>query len=138
MMSRADNRDALVNVLEYLLGATDFWVQKTTVKKNLLAGNKYVFRASVRNQESNYSRDAVVSFYLSRNKKVETKNDLLLGAAQTGWMRGYSRKQIKLNARLPDDLNSGVYFLIAVVAGDGSFLEVNPANDMAIRRVIIY
>jgi hypothetical protein len=137
-LSRADNRDSLINVLEYLLGATDFWVQKTKVKKNLLVGEKYIFKASVRNQEANYSRDAVVSFYLSKNKKVESKNDLLLGSARTGWMRGYSRKQIKLNARVPEDCIDGVYYLIAVVADDGSFLEVDPANNTAIRRVRVY
>jgi hypothetical protein len=128
----------LLNVIEYLLGATDLNAIKAQVKKNLPTGKKCTFRARVHNQEANYCRNFKVSFYLSRDKKLQTGKDLLLGTVEAGEISGFGTRVIKLNATVPDDYNPGAYYLIAIVEGDGTYIEVDPDNSTALRRTNIY
>ena len=136
-MSRADNRNFLINIVEYLLGATDVAVIKVAARKRMFAGKKYKFKARVKNNEHCCSPACEVRFYLSRNDKLNVYNDVLIGSKPVPEIAGKRSKLVKLRARAPEDLGFGSRYVLAVVCAEGFYMETDSSNDMKSKKIRI-
>ena len=138
MLSRGDNKDFLLNIMEYLHGATDLGVKKVSVKKKLIAGEKYRFKARVLNCEFCYSLEAELKFYISKDKKFQASKDILLGTVKVSPIKGKKTKQFSLKTKVPGSLSPGKRYVLAVISGVEPMLEVNEDNNLATKRITIY
>ena len=134
---RADNTALLHNVVEYLLGASDLRMLKFSFRKRLSAGRRATLKTRVKNLESCYSRGAELGFYLSEDRIFDSYEDIYLGSATIPELKGGKSKKLKVKAAIPDDVQPGNYYLLAVVNHQGQPLEVNAGNNVAARRVTV-
>lgn len=133
----ADNAKLFVNVAEYLLGFSDLSLEKVKCKDDLTAGETAKIKAKVENLETNYNKESKVIFYLSKNKKLETDQDIELGSVAVPSFRGGGTKVVKLDAEIPSDIESGTWFVLAVIDPEDP-REINGGNNKKTRKVTVF
>ncbi len=134
-MSRADNRELFINCVEYLLGASDLGVINVVARKKMKLGKSYKVKARIRNNESCFSKEAEVGFYLSKTKTLNKTKDILLGTCAVPAIRGKSSKLITLKMEVPAGSKKGAYYVIAEVGAGDSFMEINTQNNQRLKKV---
>lgn len=133
---KGDNTELFENTFEYLAGASDLRV-KTVKSGRLVAGSKHVFKAQVQNLEQNFSREVELSFYLSQDKEFQADKDTLLITGEVPEIRGKKAKWVKIKSETPKGLDSGKLFLLAVINPGSDPLEVNPDNNVGVKKISV-
>ena len=122
------------NIAEYLFGYGDLRAVKVSCKKTLKAGRKLAFKIIIRNTESSYSRPSEVAVYLSSDRTFDPAEDTYVGTAQVPAIKGGGKQKVKLKARVPAAV-AGSRYVLAVINPSGAPPEVNPANNVASKKV---
>jgi len=94
-------------------------------------GSNLTLWSKVRNSGREYSQPAEVTFYLSRNKKLD-KNDHFIGTAVIPAIPAGKKRLIRLQTRIPGGIESRQYYVISHVDESDKNLDPVRSNNISI------
>ncbi len=113
---------------------TDLAALRAKVKPSTAGpGDRLRLIAKVKNRSGQRSRATTVDFYLSADKHLEGE-PRWLGAAKLAAMSTGKRKSARLTTRLPEDLDPGRYYLVAVADGGKANYDLHRQNNLVLGR----
>jgi hypothetical protein len=133
---KADNTKLLHNVLMYLAGYSDLKAQKIRVRRRIVFGKNIKLRCVVRNLEVNNSKAIPLGFYLSDNDTLDDK-DRFLGEAEVPEIKGNGKAKVKISQAIPDTIDPGNYYILAVIDPEGIGKEFNSENNVISKGVTL-